>query len=217
MFVFTISARISFSSLPSSAHSNRCPCKVSLILSGSVFDTGALTWAGFNYSLSFALLELLTDTKYSVQVTHAESCSERSKQPFYLQYPLCENCWLSSSTTKSWFKGMTWWYSLLVILEAFTQPHNLYASNSFTSTETVTLCIVRRYLRYRSWSSTRNDPNTFTVKHRLWLSSMIISSSGSRNRSTCFLRTSLSTNNFCCQSLIDFKPFNLWHNSLNVL
>ena len=73
MFVFTIAARISFSSRSSSAHFSLCSCSVSLILSGSVFDTGALTFAGLESRLSFAFMVFLQETRYSKHCGHAPS------------------------------------------------------------------------------------------------------------------------------------------------
>lgn len=45
MFVLSIATCISFSSRSSLAQFSLCSCNVSLILSESVFDTGALTFA----------------------------------------------------------------------------------------------------------------------------------------------------------------------------
>ena len=63
MFVLTIAARISFSSRSTSAHFSLCSCKVSLILSGSIFDTGALTFAGLESRLSFAFMVFPVETR----------------------------------------------------------------------------------------------------------------------------------------------------------
>ena len=75
MFVLTIAARISFSSRSSSAHFSLCFCNVSLILSGSVFDTGALTFAGLESCLSFAFMVFLEETRYSKHCGPASSYS----------------------------------------------------------------------------------------------------------------------------------------------
>ena len=71
MFVLAIATCISFRS--SSGHFSLCSCNVSLILSGSVFDTGALTFAGLESRLFFAFMVFLEETRYSKHCGHAPS------------------------------------------------------------------------------------------------------------------------------------------------
>ena len=67
MLVLVIAARISLTCRSSSAHFSLRPCNASLILSVSVFYTGAFTCATLKTRLFFALVAFRKETKYSGQ------------------------------------------------------------------------------------------------------------------------------------------------------
>lgn len=110
MLGFSISSFISLSCLSSSEHCSLCICKVALILSGAVFDTGAKREAG---SASFLALELLVSfclCSFLEQLGHCWLRSSKTKHSWVLQKSLFEKeieVDSSSSSRESTSLGMT--------------------------------------------------------------------------------------------------------------